>query len=91
MWCFGLTCTRDDIADAQAGVSVCVCARTLFLWSRNPLQVVYADTRGAAGVSKRFAFAHGTLHNHMLVRAVAVTLRVPSNQPHPCLSNSVHL
>jgi uncharacterized protein (UPF0548 family) len=47
---------------------VVVSARTLLLWSRNPLQVVYVDTRAPPDCQKRFAFAHGTLLGHMLVR-----------------------
>ncbi len=49
--------------------AVCVSARTLFLWSRNPLQIVYTDTVAPPDCRKRFAFAHGTLLGHLLVRA----------------------
>jgi hypothetical protein len=45
-----------------------VSARTALLWSRNPLQVVYTDTAQHAGCRKRFAYAHGTLCGHLLVR-----------------------
>ena len=55
-------CSDTDV------VAVCVCARTLVLWSRNPLQVVYADQGASRASRKRFAYAHGTLHGHMLVR-----------------------
>ena len=44
-------------------------ARTLLLWSRNPLQVVYTEQgrppRGSS-CARRFAFAHGTLAGHLL-------------------------
>ena len=49
---------------------VCVCAKTLLLWSRNPLQVVFTEEAVRSPVvRKRFAFAHGTLCGHLLVRS----------------------
>ena len=61
---------------------MCVCARTLLLWSRNPLQVVYAEegiARPSEGIRRRFSFAHGTLRGHMLVcRCAALRARVHS-------------
>ena len=53
--------------------AVCVSARTLLLWSRNPLQVVYTDSSRPADCSKRFAYAHGTLCGHLLVRHLGST------------------
>lgn len=63
---------------------VCVCAQTLLLWSRNPLQVVFTEeSRQTRDVRKRFAFAHGTLAGHMLVRAagrISARLRRPGGR-----------
>ena len=47
---------------------MCVSARTVLLWSLNPLQVVYTDKTQHTDCRKRFAYAHGTLCGHLLVR-----------------------
>ena len=40
----------------------------MLLWSLNPLQVVYTDKTQHTDCRKRFAYAHGTLCGHLLVR-----------------------
>ncbi len=60
---------------------MCVSARTLFLWSRNPLQIVYTDTVAPPDCRKRFAFAHGTLLGHLLVRSAATAQHARTRLP----------
>lgn len=82
-WAFfrlGWACVSPSQPPLLPGSRLCVLARTLFVWSLNPLAVVYADeaprsrragggsprAQGARSVRASLAFAHGTLEGHQL-------------------------
>lgn len=59
---------------ATRGDPVCVCARVLGVWIRNPLQVVYKEE-----TADRFALAHGCLQGHMLAGEEAFVVEKKSD------------
>ena len=67
----GWTEVDPEISGTRVGDKVCVCARILGIWIRNPLQIVYNESEKKPGGDARgrvesFSFAHGCLEGHML-------------------------
>ncbi|GLC43581.1 hypothetical protein PLESTB_000396200 [Pleodorina starrii] len=64
----------DPATSTQAGAQVVVTSKTLFLWSCNPLRIVYSERREPPRMRlpwqprppRSFSFAHGCLQGHML-------------------------
>mmetsp|Transcript_4551 Transcript_4551/g.8484 ORF Transcript_4551/g.8484 Transcript_4551/m.8484 type:complete len:217 (+) Transcript_4551:157-807(+) len=69
----------DPTTPVETGTGVCVQAKVLFLWTRNPLSITYVDEKKkskkqseavfspeGAACKSRYTYAHGCLHGHML-------------------------
>jgi len=55
----------DPSTTVRVGQGVCVCAKTFFVWTLNPLRITYVK-KGKHGGKEFFTYGHTTQHGHML-------------------------